>query len=175
MYLYTDLLNRQPGYIQTPLVTCIRKPIFKCIVILMQAYITHIHRGSHFSHTETHIHPQNTHRHTYTRSLPCPGKPTLYFMQTDKAGTRTHTCRPTHTQACSHTCCRGTRGQLCGCSCDLQVPGASVWTMPHHFLLHSFQFQTRTPDSLPRPSHPFSSLFSAPCLPSVQCFWLPLS
>lgn len=91
-------------------------------------------------------------------------------MGTDTAGTRAHTCRPTHTQACSHTCCRGTRGQLCGCSCDLQVPRASVWTMPHHFLLHSFQFQTRTPDSLWRPSHPLSSLFWSTMPPICPVF-----
>lgn len=118
---------------------------------------THTHRHNHI-HPPSHVHRQ-MHLHVCTDTA---------------AGTRAHTRRPTHKQACSRTCCRGTHGQLCGCSCDLLVPGASVWTVPHHFLLQGFQFQTRTPDSLQRPSHPLSSSPLSTISPSVQCFSLPL-
>lgn len=132
---------------------------------------------SQASHGQAHSH--DTLPHTYTQAqshTPSLPRTQMHFhVCTDTAaGTRAHTRRPTHTQACSRTCCRGTRGQLCGCSCDLSVPGASVWTVPHHFLLQGFQFQTRTPDSLQRPSHPLSSSPLSTISPSVQCFSLPL-
>ena len=47
-----------------------------------------------------------------------------------------------------------------------------VWTVPHHFLLQGFQLQTRTPDSLPRLSHPLSNPLLSTISPSVQGFSL---
>lgn len=130
---------------------------------------THIHTGRHthtYMHTGTHTHrhtPSHGHRQT-----------TLTPAQT-LARRPVHTRRPTHTQARSHTRCRGTGGQLCGCSCDLQVPGASVWTAPHHFLLRGFQFQTEL-QTLSRDRLILSpALFSAPSphLSSVSHHFFP--
>ena len=61
------------------------------------------------AHTHTHTHP-SSHGHRQITFTPA----------------QTPAGRPTHTPARSHTRCRGTRGQLCGCSCDLEVPGACL-------------------------------------------------
>lgn len=79
------------------------------------------HMGRHI-HTDTPPQHPLTYTHKHTSTYPpshTHRDPLAHMHRLTQTGTRTHTCRPIHTQACSHTCCRGTRGQLCGCSCDL--------------------------------------------------------
>lgn len=125
----------------------------------------HIHTERYFPTglTQTSMH---THSHTLTHTLPLtdtdrPHSPLRRLPLADP---------PTRRHALTHAA-----GALVVSSAAAAVTLRSlgpVWTVPHHFLLQGFQLQTRTPDSLPRLSHPLSNPLLSTISPSVQGFSL---
>lgn len=130
-----------------------------------------------------------THRHAFVHTDTYTQKDT--FPQASRRQARTHT--PTHPSSHGHRPHSPLRrlpladpptrrhalthaaGALVVSSAAAAVTLRSlgpVWTVPHHFLLQGFQLQTRTPDSLPRLSHPLSNSLLSTISPSVQGFSL---
>ena len=119
-YIYRDTLPRTHAFIHlepsSPPNTC--RHAYRHTGMLLSTQ-THTHRKilSHRPHVEKHAH---TFTHTHTHASSHGHRQSTFTPAQTAAG------RPTHTPARSHTRCRGTRGQLCGCSCDLEVPGACL-------------------------------------------------